>query len=88
MCRRRFIDDLAVVKFDAPLRCVCVARVVRNHADGRASGVQLAQQLHHRFAVVRVEVAGRFVRQQHRRLANERTRHRDTLLLAAESCTG
>ena len=47
------------------------------------AAMQLAQQLHHRFAVLRVEVAGRLVGEQDRRVAGHRPRHRDALLLAA-----
>ena len=59
------------------------ARVVRDHANGRAAGVQFLEQIHDRFAVARIEVAGRFVRQKDGRLAGERARHRDALLLTA-----
>ncbi len=45
--------------------------------------MQLAQQLHHRLAVGRVEVAGRLVRQEDGRIARDRARDRDALLLAA-----
>ena len=41
------------------------------------------EQIHHRFAVARVEVAGRFVGQEDRRLAGEGARDGDALLLAA-----
>jgi hypothetical protein len=41
------------------------------------------RQLHHRFAVFRVEVTGRFVRQQDRRLAGDGAGHGDALLLTA-----
>ena len=55
--------------------------VVRHHADGCAAGVQLLQQIHHRFAVARIKVPGRLVREQDGRLARERARHGDALLL-------
>src|SRR5947199_1240195 len=45
--------------------------------------MQIAQQLHDRFAVRRVEVSGRLIRQQDKRLAPERARHGHALLLTA-----
>ena len=62
---------------------VGVARIVRDHADRRAVGVQLRQQRHHLLAVLRVEVTRRLVREQDRRAADERARNRDALLLTA-----
>ena len=59
------------------------ARIVRHHADRRAFAMQVLQQLHHRFAVARVEVSGRLVGQQDRRLPAQRARHGDALLLTA-----
>ena len=47
--------------------CLRVARVVRDHADRRAFAVQFLQQAHHGFAVLRVQVTGRLVREQDRR---------------------
>ena len=60
-----------------------IAGIVRDHADGGAVHVQLAQQFHHRFAAFRIEVAGRLVREQNDRLAGDRARDSDALLLAA-----
>ena len=59
------------------------ARIVRDHANGRASGVQFLQQIHHRFAVPRIEVTRWLVRQQDCRFPGKRPRYRYTLLLAA-----
>ena len=59
------------------------ARIVRDHANGRAAGVQFLQQIHDRFAVARIEVSRRLVRQQNRRFPGKRARDRDTLLLTA-----
>ena len=47
------------------------------------AGVQFAQQAHHRLAVGRIQVSGRLVRQQDQRIAAQRARHRDALLLTA-----
>ena len=68
---------------DAAVGVARVARIVRDHADRRAGAVQLAQQIHHRFAAARVEVAGRLVREQDERLAGDGARDGDALLLTA-----
>src|SRR5437667_692642 len=60
-----------------------VARIVRDHAQRRPAAVQLAEELHDRFAVDGIEISGWLVRKQDRRRADERARYRDTLLLAA-----
>jgi hypothetical protein len=65
------------------LRVFGEPRVVRHHADGRACAVQLAEEIHHRFAAARIEVAGRLVREQNQRLAGHRASDRDALLLTA-----
>ena len=65
-----------------------VARVVRHHADGGAGLVQLLEQIHHRLAVLRIQVARGLVGQQNRRLAAHRARHGDALLLAARELAG
>src|SRR6476661_1434779 len=51
-----FLDDAAVEEMDGAVGVPCIARVVRDHADGGALAVQFAQELHHRLAVLRVEV--------------------------------
>jgi len=58
-----FFDDAAVEKVDGAVSDAGVARIVRYHADRGAFAVQLAQQVHHRFAVLRVQVSSRLVRQ-------------------------
>ena len=80
---RLFFDDTAVEDVDAAVGVTRVARIVRHHADRRAGAVQLAEQIHDRFAAARVEVSGRLVRQQDGRLADESARHSDALLLTA-----
>src|SRR5687768_1113258 len=58
--------------------------VVRDeHQRGLPDAVDPEQQLDDRMAGVAVEISGRFVREQQRRLVGERPRDRDTLLLAA-----
>ncbi len=49
--------------------------------------MQLVQQPHHRFTILAVQVAGRFVRQQDARRPRQRTRHSHPLLLStAQLC--
>ena len=74
---------LAVEEVHFSLRVLGEARIVRDHADGRALAMQILQQFHHGFAVARVEVSGRFVGQQNRGLSAQRARHCHTLLLTA-----
>src|SRR5260370_2161465 len=79
----RFLHDAAIEQMNVALGKTRVTLVVRNHANGRAVAVQIAQQLHDRLAVLRIEVSGRLVSHQNERIANQRARHRDTLLLTA-----
>ena len=65
-----------------------VARIVGHHADRRAGLVELLQQLHHRFAALGIEVPGRLVGQQDDRLAGDRPRDGDALLLPARQLAG
>ena len=83
-----FLDDAAVEEVDGAIGVARVARVVRDHADRRAFAVQLAEQLHDGFAVLRVEVSGRLVRQQDRRGAGDGAGDRDALLLTARELRG
>src|SRR5262245_19920402 len=76
-----FLDDAAVEQMDGAVGVPRVARVVRDHADRGALTVQLAEQLHDRLAVLRVEVSGRLVRQQDRGGAGHRSCDGDALLL-------
>ena len=59
------------------------ARIVGHHADGRAFAVQVLQQLHHRFAVARIEVSGRLVGEQDGGRTGQRAGHSHALLLTA-----
>src|SRR5688572_12250590 len=79
----RLVDDTAVEELDLAVRIVGVARIVGHHADRRALAVQLAQEVHHRLAVPRVEVPGGLVGEQDRGLARERAGDGHALLLAA-----
>src|SRR6267154_2373934 len=78
-----FFYDAAVEEVDGALGEVGVALVVRDHANGGAIAMQVAQQFHHGFAVLGVQVSGRLVSHQNERIANQRARHSDTLLLTS-----
>src|SRR5579862_131896 len=82
-CADRFFNDAAVEQMNCAIGNAGVARIVRHHADRRAFAMQLPQQVHHGFAVLRVQVTSRLVRQQNRRLADESAGHGDALLLTA-----
>ena len=56
---------------------------MRHHAHRAAVGIELAQQFHHRLAVLGIQVARRLVGQQDRRITRNGPRDGDTLLLAA-----
>src|SRR2546422_11481653 len=64
-----------------PVGVLRVARIVGAHAPRRPAAVQLAQQLHHRLAVGRVQVPRRLVGEQDRGITHDRTGDRDPLLL-------
>ena len=77
------LDDAAVEDVDAAVGVARVARIVGDHADRRAAAVQLAKQIHHRFAAARIEVSGRLVGEQDQRFAGDGAGDGDALLLAA-----
>src|SRR6266436_5303644 len=83
-----FFYYTAVKKMNGTFREVGVALVVRDHADRRAVAMQVAQQFHHGLAILGVQVARRLIGHQDERIANERARHSDTLLLAARKLRG
>ena len=72
-----------IEQMNHPVRMICIPRIVRDHADRRATLMKLAEQIHHRLAVLGIEIAGWLVREQNRRIARDSSRHRDTLLLPA-----
>src|SRR3954453_6501666 len=77
-------DDAALVQLDdAPAHLVDHLAIVRGDDDGRAGAVDAVDQLHDPDPRLRIEVAGRLVRQKQRRVVDERTRDRNALLLAA-----
>src|SRR3954454_18810234 len=63
--------------------------VMGHHNDRDAAlGVETAEQLHDIGTAATVQVAGRLVRQQHGRFADERARDGHTLLLSARELAG
>src|SRR5207237_109657 len=84
----RLLDDPAVEQMDGTVGVGCVSGIVRDHADRRSTAMQLAQQLHNRFAVRRVEVSRRLVCEQDEWIPGNRTRDGDALLLTAGELCG
>ncbi|KAI1691052.1 hypothetical protein DdX_22143 [Ditylenchus destructor] len=82
------VGDLAVDDVHIALRAWGQFRVVGDHHDGGAGGVDLLQQFHHPARHLRVQVAGRFVGQQQARAAGQGTGDRRSLLLAAGKFIG
>jgi len=71
------------------LRCAsCQLRIVGHEQNGGAELVDLLEQVHHLACHERVEVAGRLVGEQERRVAGDGARDRDALLLAAGELRG
>ena len=83
--RHRLVgDDAAVTEADEPRAVLGDVHLVRDeeHRDA-ALLVQALEDAHDLDARARVEVAGRLVGEQNRRLVDERARDRDALLLTA-----
>jgi hypothetical protein len=76
------VGDLPVHQVHVALRAARQLRVVRHEQDRRAHLVDLLEQVHHLARHERIQVAGGLIRQQERRVAGDRPRDRDALLLA------
>ena len=77
-------DELALLERDHALaHLVDHLAVVRDHEDRRAGAVDAVEELHDPDGGVRVEVPGRLVADEERRVVDDRARDRDALLLAA-----
>src|SRR4029450_12900588 len=61
--------------------------IVRDHANRGTALVQFSEQVHHCFAVPRIKVPRRFVREQNCRPASKSPRDGHALLLAAGELT-
>src|ERR1700691_6347862 len=86
--RLPFCDDLAVEEMDLAIGMAGEARIVRDHADGRALAMQILEQLHDGLGVARVQVSGGLVSQQDGRRTGQRTGYGDALLLTAGELWG
>src|SRR5437868_6034270 len=76
--------ETAVLQLDDALaHLVDHLTVVRDHQDGRAATVDAVEELHDPHRRVGIEVAGRLVADEERRVIDEGARDRDALLLAA-----
>src|SRR5215471_2607172 len=85
---RAVFDDLAVAKDDdAPSKLGDVL-LMRDEHDGLALVIQVLEHGQNLRGGLRVQVARRFVRQNHLRIVDERTRDGDALLLAAGELRG
>ena len=77
-------DDAAVAEADDACPVLGDVVLVRDQQDGDALlGIQALKDAHHFDARSRVEVAGRLVGENQRRLIDQRARNRDALLLPA-----
>ena len=75
---------MTVTHLDDALTGSGCLRIVRDHYDRLIKSiVQLAKHLQNQFRVFRIEIAGRFVRQDNRRPVDDGARQGDALLLAA-----
>src|SRR5690348_14300790 len=82
-------DDAAVAERDRPLAAPCDAHVVGDDDDRRLqAAVKIADEREDLLARARVEVAGRFVGEQDRRVDRQRARNGDALTFAARELVG
>ena len=93
--RRRRFDakrprlDQAVTDADRPLRVIGDVGIVRHQDDGDPLVlIQLLEHPQHFFAGARIEVAGRLIREEQRRMIDQRPRDRHALLLAPGKLRG
>src|SRR5438067_11778337 len=81
--------DATVLDADHAIGEPLEARIMGNDNDGAAARArELAQELHHRQRGLGIERRGRLVADEDRRIAAERARDRDALLLAAGKIRG
>src|SRR5262249_44410325 len=87
LCGHTVLDDATIKQVYCAIRVLSETLIVRDHANRGATLMQLAEQMHDRFAVVRIEVTGRLVCEQNRWPPGQRARNCDTLLLTAGELT-
>src|SRR5205814_278706 len=82
-------DDGAIRKADDPRSVLGDLRLVGDEDDCNPSlGIQPLEDLHDLDARPAVEIAGRLIREQDRRIVEQRARDRDALLLSAGELIG
>src|SRR5216684_5931798 len=81
-------DDASVEEMDVPIRVTRVPGIVRDHADRCAALMQLAQQIHDGFTALRIEIAGRLVRQEDHGFTPDGPSDGDALLLSPRELAG
>src|SRR5690606_25415523 len=82
--KHRVRYDSPVDQFDLPIAGLGQARIVRHQQHGAAEvGIEMSEEFEHAGRAVRVEVSGRFVREQQRGPRDKRARNGHALLLTA-----
>ena len=76
-------NEFLVEHADDPFRISLESRVVSHHAGGCTALMNIPQQLPDGLAILRIEISGRLVSQQHRRNHSQRPSHPQSLLLPA-----
>src|SRR5688500_18757714 len=82
-CNRPIVSDASIEQLDCAIRLVSITRIMGDHADRGSPFVQVAEETHDRFTVLRIEIAGRLVGEKNRRVARDRSRYGYALLLSA-----
>jgi len=75
--------DFAIADFDFSRGDGGDFGIVRDERNRAAFAAEIMEKFENRFASMRIEVAGRFVRKNDFRIVDERARNRGALLLAA-----
>src|SRR6476619_6447880 len=81
------LPDQPIAHNNVSLRIGGDVLLVRDHDDSDAVLVELLEDRHDLDAGSAVEIAGRFICQQHLRIIDQRARNRDALLLTARKLT-
>jgi len=74
---------MTIEQVDRPAGIICVGGRMGHHYDSGAGFIQIRKHLHHFVAMTGVQIAGRFVRQDHFGTSDHGSRHRHALLLTA-----
>src|SRR4051812_39985069 len=76
-----FFDHASVKEVNRAVGIPSVARVMSDHANGGPATMEFAQEIHHLFPVLRIQISRRFVRKQYGRVTGQGPGYRHTLLL-------